>query len=65
MIDANKEGNSCIDLSRNIAFLQKENRAPEQETSVDIKSMVNCSIFAVTDMRSIIWGRSDQVNYYT
>ena len=63
MIDANKEGNSCIDLSRNSAFLQKENRAPEQETSVDIKSMVNCSIFAVTDM--IIWGRSDQVNYYT
>ena len=32
MIDANKEANSCIDLSRNSAFLQKENRAPEQET---------------------------------
>ena len=54
MIDSNKEGNSCIDLSRNSAFLRKENRAPEQETSVGIKSMVNCSIFAVTDMRSII-----------
>ena len=50
MIDSNKEGNSCIDLSRNSAFLRKENRA----TSVGINSMVNCSIFAVTDMRSII-----------
>ena len=50
MIDANKEGNSCIDLSRNSAFLQKENRAPEQETSVDIKSMVNR--YEVDNLRS-------------
>lgn len=28
MIDSNKEGNSCIDLSRNSAILRKENRAP-------------------------------------